>query len=140
MKKYFIEIDGTQIEVNKEISDEVKANTGASRHERYVIFELAPKHELSLDSLTKKEYPIELFMVERLKSPEEQMINKLQQELLIHAINQLTQDERQLIVALFYEGLTEETVAQYMECAQSTVWYRKQKILQKLKKLLTTFD
>lgn len=138
MKRYFIEINGKKIEVTKEISDEVRANAGASRHERYVIFELAPKHELSLDDLIKSEYPVEMHMVEKLKTPEEQILNEIQLIALKQTIRRLNQDERELIAALYYEGLSERTVAEYMECSQTKVWYQKQKVLEKLKKLLTS--
>ena len=138
MKKYFVEIDGQKIEVTKGISDEVHGNAGASRHERYVIYELAPKHETSLEGLIESEFPVELSMIEALRTPEEKVLEALQHEALTTALGKLNQDERELIVALFYEGLNERTVSQYMECSQTTVWYRKQKTLQKLRKLLTS--
>ena len=137
MKRYFIKIDGKQIEVTKEISDEVRANSGASRHERYVIFELAPKHELSLESLNTHEFPVEIHMVDKLKTTEDIIFEHIQRRALQDALDQLTLEEIQLIVAIYFEGLNERTIAQYMECSQSTVWHRKQKVLKKLKKLLT---
>ena len=137
MKRYFIEIDGVKIEVTKKVSDEYREVRGPGRRERYVIYELAPKHELSLDGLVECGYPIELHMVKPQKTTEINLVKNIDQEILICALNQLEQNERELIVAIYFEGLSENTVAEYMECTQPTVWYHKQRALEKLKKLLT---
>ena len=140
MKRYFIEIDGVKIEVTKKISDEYREVRGPGRRERYVIYELAPKHELSLDGLVECGYPIELHMVKPPNTSERPFLYNIAQEILLYALDQLEQNERELIVAIFYEGLNDKEVARLMNVPYTTFWNKKQSILRKMEKLINNLE
>lgn len=140
MKKYFALIDGEEIEVTKEVSDVLRGVRGTGRRERYVIYELAPKYELSLDGLIKCDYPIELHMIKPQSTTETQFASKLAEEILLLTLTQLEQNERELIVAIYYEGLNDKEVARLMDVPYTTFWYKKQRILEKMKKVINNFE
>ena len=52
------------------------------------------------------------------------------------ALEQLTADERFIIVRIYFEGNTERELAKEMHLSQSTINSRKQKILLKLRKII----
>ena len=140
MKRYFIEIDGKQIEVTKEISDEYRDVRGPGRRERYVIYELAPRYELSLDGLVECGYPVELHTIKPLHSSERPFLYNIAQEILLYTLDQLKQNERELIVAIFYEGLNDKEVARLMDIPYTTFWNKKQSILRKMKKVINNLE
>lgn len=55
--------------------------------------------------------------------------------LLFKALHALTEDERSLITAMFFEEKTSREIAAHTGIPQSTILYRKNKILQKMKKI-----
>jgi len=140
MKEYYTFIDGEKIAVTKEVDEVLRSVRGTSRRERYVIYELAPKYELSLDGLIECDYPIEVHMVKPQETTEFNYAGKLSEELILHALKQLDQIEQQLIVAIYYEGLCDKEVAWLMEVPYTTFWCRKQSILKKLKKVINNLE
>jgi len=57
-------------------------------------------------------------------------------EMLYAALQELTDDERDLIDALFYRDETERSVAKKVGVSQNTINYRKKNVLDKLRKLI----
>lgn len=68
-------------------------------------------------------------------SVEEQIIQKLEQEQLHKAIMELSGEEKWLIQELYFEERTERDVAVELGLSQKAVNKRRQKILEKLRKL-----
>ena len=66
---------------------------------------------------------------------EEQIIQKLEQEQLHKAIMELSREEKWLIQELYFEERTERDVAAELGLSQKAVNKRRQKILEKLRKL-----
>ena len=65
------------------------------------------------------------------------MPEQLQTEELRRILTQLSESDRQLIQALFFEGLTEQKYADQLGVAQQVINRKKHRILKKLKKLLS---
>ena len=67
-------------------------------------------------------------------TPEEQAITQEIYDRLHRAIDALPKAERELIKALYFEGMTEQEYAEAKKMRQSTVSYRRLRTLSKMKK------
>ena len=95
------------------------------------VAKFLPSRETSLDEMIEKEQ----FAAEQ-PSWEDELLH---QELIcrLHsAIKLLEQSERELILAIYFEGLTERQLARRADLHHMTIHSRKIRILQKLKNLL----
>ena len=111
----------------------------SDRKMRYVedqeqrVAKFLPSRETSLDEMIEKEH--RQFAAEQ-PSWEDELLH---QELIcrLHsAIKLLEQSERELILAIYFEGLTERQLARRADLHHMTIHSRKIRILQKLKNLL----
>ena len=91
-----------------------------------------PEREVSLEKLISEGWDFPSSE----PPPEDAVIKKLEIEALHNCIDTLNADERALIDALFFDGLTERGYSQKTGIAQKTINDRKHKVLKKLKKLL----
>ncbi len=66
-------------------------------------------------------------------NPELIILKKMRNENLHQALMRLREDERRIIIASFYEGLTEAEIALELNRTQATINIRKSRILKKLK-------
>ncbi|ERI64146.1 sigma-70, region 4 [Clostridium sp. ATCC BAA-442] len=97
------------------------------------VAKFLPSRETSLDEMIEKEH--RQFAAEQ-PSWEDELLH---QELIcrLHsAIKLLEQSERELILAIYFEGLTERQLARRADLHHMTIHSRKIRILQKLKNLL----
>jgi RNA polymerase sigma-70 factor (ECF subfamily) len=69
-------------------------------------------------------------------SPEEVMIKQQQSERLLHALEKLTRKDRDLILMLYFEGLSLEAIAKRRSQGRETVRQELLKVQQKLKQLI----
>ena len=97
------------------------------------VAKFLPSRETSLDEMVEKEH--RQFAAEQ-PSLEDELLH---QELicrLYSAMELLEQPERELILAIYFEGLTERQLARRAGLHHMTIHSRKIRILQKLKNLL----
>lgn len=126
--EYYITIDGEKVQVAEEVYHAFKRPAWAERKRRMVRADM----ERSLD----------LFMDDGFDIPSDDTLvdeiveDKLLLDMLLVALEELTADERSLIDALFYQEKSEREVAREMSVPRNTLVYRKNKILDKLKKIL----
>lgn len=101
------------------------------RDEDGLMVGLAPSREDSLDRLLEldKQFPDDADLIM-------QVLQQIEAEALYRALAILTDDERALIDALFFEGLTEQEYAVQIGLSQKGINKRRTKILAKLKKLI----
>jgi len=144
-------MDGQLIEVTEAVYEAYMKGDRKIRYferdlktERFVIDkdgrvrQIVPSREDSLDRLSEDN--AEQFPDER-ESVEELVLRKLRHEQLRKALDILTEKERALILALFFEEKTEREVADAMGISQPAVHKQKNKILKKfLKKTLELRD
>ena len=71
--------------------------------------------------------------------PEEQAILRMEIEQLYRAILCLSEDDRYLIVQLYFEERTERCLAKELGCSQNAVNKRRQNILKRLRHLMENF-
>ena len=92
---------------------------------------MLPERELSLDRLVKDDWDF----VSPEQSPENFVIEQLENEALYRILDLLDADERKLIDALFFTGMSERELALEIGITQKAVNKRKHKVLEKLRKL-----
>ena len=93
---------------------------------------LLPEREVSLERLMEDdwEFPVEA------PGPDDDVLRRMEYDNLHRCLDLLTPDERALIDALFFEGMTEREYAEESGRHYMTIHSRKVRILDKLKKLL----
>ena len=149
---YFITIEGKDIEVSEAV---YKAYTAGDRKMRYMELDLKcdrvrqdadgkavrgenglpiklPEREVSLDKLIAEDWDFPSAE----PSAEDAVIARFEIEALHRSLDLLDDDERALIDALFFDGLTEQDYAGLIGLTQQGVNKRKQRILEKIKKVL----
>jgi len=130
-KEYFIVIYGETISVSEEVYRAFKRPAWAEKKRRQREQENG-KTPLSLDSLTEAGFDIP----DGGTLVDEIVEDKLLLDMLFAALAELTDDERGLIDALFFEEKSEREIADDAGISQQAVSKRKGKILAKLKNLL----
>lgn len=141
-KKHIIRINGKPVEVSEEIytyimrSDwnnyyaEIKRKRERIRiNSKKETVKIIPSREDSLDRLMA----IGTEFANDSEPIAEAAIRKITVQ---KALEQLTADERFIIVRIYFEGNTERELAKEMHLSQSTINSRKQKILLKLRKII----
>lgn len=125
-KKYSIKIDGLEIPVDEEVYNAYKrAEWREEYHDRR-----RRKTEYSLDVLGEAGYepPDTGELVEDI------VCDNALLEALFASLHTLTDDERSIINAIFYEGRTLREIAKEYGVSQVTIHKREKKIIEKLKK------
>jgi RNA polymerase sigma factor (sigma-70 family) len=125
-KEYFVVIDGENVPVSEEVYRAFKRPLWAERKRRQVRAEW----ELSLDALMGEglEFQSDDKLVDEIVE------DKLLLDMLMAALAELTDNERGLIDALFFDEKSERELSKETGVPQKTINNRKQAILKKLKK------
>ena len=135
-----ITVDGMDVEVPEDV---YRAYAQADRRERYVREEMETGKLLSLDKLLEDEVPLESLGVELGPSAEDTTLKQetssetaLQLKKLTEALSGLNTAERQLLQALYFEGIPAREYARQLGVYHRTVLYRRDKLLEKLRRML----
>lgn len=133
-KKYFIRVKKTLVEVDQDI---YKTYYRMERRERFLVEKdcmRGTQHyaDLDIDGISGEETIADqnLDMIDKIVEI------KLMSGKLHDCLALLAEDEKRLIVELFFNNNSERKVADKLEISQTTLNYRKRTILAKLKKLL----
>jgi len=124
-KEYFIEINGRQIPVSKEVYYAFKRPAWRERKRRQVRAE----KELSLEAFADAgfEIPSGQALVDEIVE------DKLLLDMLSKALSELTEEERVLIDELFFNDKSEREIAREIGVSQPAIHKRRNRILEKLK-------
>lgn len=141
---HIITIDGQDIEVTEEV---FLAYSQAERRERYIAEEVEPGKVLSLDKLLEDHVPLESLGVEPEQSAEAELEeqealaerDQMKQTLLLALIS-LNNEDRDLITALFFDGVSTREYARKKEVSQRAVIKRRDRILRDMKKFFEKFS
>jgi RNA polymerase sigma factor (sigma-70 family) len=137
MKKseYVIKLHGKLIPVTEEVYREYYA---MERHARYLQEKDARHGVVGFNALDTDEMTGEDSMSDiAAESVEDSVIRKIMREKLRECLPRLTDDEQAMITALFYQGMSETAYAKETGSSQQAVNYRKKRLMEKLKKMLT---
>lgn len=133
-EKFFIPIEGKLIEVEENV---YVAYYRMGRRERYLVEQDQSNGVTSYDALdTESRIGIEALKEAATQSMEDLALTKELYNRLHRVINALPRAERELIQALYFDRLTEESYGRKVKLSQSGVSRRHKKTLSKMKKLL----
>lgn len=133
-EKYMIKIQGDLIEVSEEV---YYAYFRMERQERWQEEKKQEHDVVSYDALDHEEMVgAELLPDQTIPSMEDLAIAKDLHDRLNHAVAALPKAERELIQAIYFDGLTEKDYAETTGMSQTGISYRLRKILSKLKLFL----
>ena len=135
-----ITVDGVDVEVAENV---YLAYSQADRRERYVREEMESGKLLSLDKLLEDEVPLEPLGVEMSPSAEDTAAEReetsetaMQLKRLTEALPELNTAERQLLQALYFEGIPAREYARQLGVYHRTVLYRRDQLLEKLRRMI----
>jgi RNA polymerase sigma factor (sigma-70 family) len=133
-EKYMIKIEGKLIEVTQDV---YCAYFRMERQERGQEEKKQRHAMVSYDALDTEETTGAEAMPDLIvPNPEQQIIAQEIREMLHRAVEALPRSERELIKAIYFDGLTEKQYAEASGLSQQGVSYRLGKILSKLKLFL----
>lgn len=139
-----ITVDGVDVEVTEEV---FLVYSQADRRERYISEEVEPGMVLSWEKLLEDGVPLETLGIEPEESAEDAvlvleafMARAERKRLLATALLELREADRQLIQALFFDGVSTRAYARHLGVSQRTVIKRRDRILQDLKIFFEKFS
>lgn len=131
--KFFISLHGMLMEVDEAYYTEFYRE---QRREKYLRERAIEKGDVYYNSLDTEDFCGEEILIDPDENVEEQVMDKLMAEHIRYIVSLLPSDERELIEALFFNGYSERQWSKISGIPQRTICYRKNIILQKLKKIL----
>ena len=131
MERY-IYIDGEQIPVTEEVYRAYKRPIWREKKRREREKERGAK-PLSLEKFTDDGFDIQSNAVPL----DEVIADKLLEGMLPDVLAELTDDERRLIIALYYEKKTEREIACDVGVSQPAIHKRRKRILKKIKNMMS---
>lgn len=90
----------------------------------------------SFDSLGADDFNGQMILGDYGPDVGEEVEQRIMSEKLHEAIKELSDEDAELVQALFFEGVTERTYAEKLNISQVAVHKRKKKVLEKLRKIL----
>lgn len=139
-KRYYIPVDGTVVEVEEAV---YRTYYRMDRRERYLEERDKENGVLSYSALDGGGIVGEAAFEDTSDSMENLVLEKELTERLHRCIDMLPKAERELIEAIYFDGLTEKAYASKAKMSQSAVSRKQKKILSKMKmlwELLESFD
>ena len=133
-----ITVDGVDVEVTEDV---FLADSQADRRERYIAEEVEPGRVLSLERLMEDGVPLVELGIEQEPSAENIVLEgedekelAIQKSRLISALSSLNEAEKQLVQALFFDDIPLREYARCLNVQLRTVQYRRDKLLEKLRR------
>lgn len=130
--KYTLLVNKKRITVTEEV---YRAYYQLREREAY-LDKLSKQNNLSIEECEEKGIQVDYLLSYTQESVEEKLIKAEMLEKLTLCLDALSEQERLLIYLLFFKGKSERTLCAMLGMAKTTLHDRKQKILNKLKKML----
>ncbi|TEB10241.1 sigma factor-like helix-turn-helix DNA-binding protein [Pelotomaculum propionicicum] len=130
--RYTLLFDKMRVAVGREV---YKAYYRQKEREVY-LDKLASKHNISFEECEEKGIQVDYLISHTEESIEDGVIKKEMLKKLALCLEKLSEQERLLIYALFFQGKSERQLSAETGTPQRTINDRKRRILLKLKKLL----
>lgn len=131
--KLFIPLHGMLMEVTEETYRDFYRDR---RRQKYIDERSAENGDFSYDMLTTDDFNGEDILADKSEPLDEQVIRKIMTDKLKFALPLLAKDEQKLIREIFYEELSERSLAEKHGVSQVAIHKRKVKILERLKKMI----
>ena len=131
-KKYYIFVGNEKIEVDQKIYQNYWQITNREKY----LERLDRKSKLLFFSDLSSEYPCEESLADETVNVEKIVETKMMLEAVREAISELNDEEKEIIFRLFYEEESLRSIAKDKEISAPALLKRRNKIFEKLKKLL----
>ena len=131
--KYFLPLHGMLMEVTE---DEYRSYYKDKRRQKYIDERSYENGDVSYDALDSSDMLGESVLVDIETNVEEQVTNKIILEQLHNAFLLLSEEEQNVITAIFKNNLTERELAKQKGVYHNAIHKQKNRILEKLKKFL----
>lgn len=131
MREYTLIVKGRRIPVTQAV---YKAYYQEYEHERY-LKKKSVAHEHSLEQLVEAGVSIDFYCSDSQTPVEDQLVTAEQDRHLHECLSMLSVEEQVIIIGVFFCDQSAKQLAGRLGISVSAVNYRKQKALQKLKKL-----
>lgn len=138
-----ITVDDIDVEVSEEI---FLAYSQAERRERYIAEEVEPGLVLSLDKLIEDRVPLQKLGIEPIDSAEDSVVELedkaerfRQLQKLPNLLLALSDEDRKLIEALYFKGISSREYGRLIGISQRAVIKRRDRILKFLKNNIKNF-
>ena len=131
-KDYYLYVKGKAVKVSEEV---YKAYWKITEHEKYLIKKDWKNNVIPFSALDYDGHFVDNIIDERIDL--EKIVEvKMQIEELNKALNQLTKEERELMEAIFYREESLRSIGKKEKVSYQTIGKRRDKILEKLRKIL----
>ena len=131
--KFFIPLHGMLMEVTAEVYREFYKS---QRRQKYINERSAINGNFSYDMLTTDDFNGEEILIDNSEDIATEVVHKIMLDKLRNSILLLPDDDQNLIREIFFEELSERTLAEKYSVSQVAIHKRKVKILDKLKKII----
>lgn len=131
--KFFIPLHGMLMEVTEEIYRDFYKS---QRRQKYIDERSVGNGDFSYDMLTTDDFNGEDILIDTSQEIDNAVIHKIMLDKLSDSILLLSDDEQELINALFFRNLSERKWSDETGIPQKTINDRKHRIIAKLKKYL----
>ena len=131
--RLFIPLHGMLMEVSEKDYLDFYKN---KRRQKYIDERSAENGDFSYDMLTTDDFNGEDILPDKSEPLDEQVVQKIMTDKLKSALPLLAEDEQKLIREIFYENLSERSLAEKYNVSQVAIHKRKVKILEKLKRIM----
>ena len=133
-KQFFIPIEGKLIEVEEKV---YIAYYKMGRRERYLVERDQKNGVLSYDALDQDGIVGQEMMNDPEADSLEELVMAKELKSKLHlCIEILSKSERELIQAIYFDGMSDSEYSKRINKTQQTVSYRRKKVLSKLKRLM----
>ena len=132
-QKKFIGIHGMIMEVSE---SDYTAFYRAKRRQKYLAESAKDRGDVSYDALTTDEFNGENVIIAPEEDVAEQVCRTIMLDKLRSILPMLTENEKELVYAMYYTGLSEREYAKICGVNHNAIHKRKLRILAKLKKFL----
>ena len=133
-EQFFIPIEGKLIEVEENV---YIAYYKMGRRERYLVERDQKNGVLSYDALDQDGIVGQEMMNDREADSLEELVMAKDLKSKLHlCIEILSKSERELIQAIYFDGMSDTEYSKRIRKSQQTVSYRRKKVLSKLKRLM----
>ena len=132
-KKYYWKIYGNYYEVPRETYQKLKKNYD---HAKMLKEYEAEVTVLSLDAITSGEHSLSEVLSDPDVNVEDTAIHNVLLETMRTARNSLSADERLLLELLFDQSKSQDEASKIIGVPQSTISYRLEKVLDKMRKIM----
>ena len=131
-KEYFLYVKGKEVKVNEDI---YRAYGRITEHKKYLQRKDWKHNVISFSALDHDGHFVDNIIDEKIDL--EKIVEvKMQIEELHKALNTLTKEERELMEAIFYKEESLRSIGKKEKVSYQTIGKRRDKILEKLRKIL----